>query len=197
MRLLTPIRRFVQPTQAEVEKFVGIAPDMSYADKKPSMEAEEWNKNHKDFILRYWLPLLFYNPLGNTLNELKIWRITVEAYLSGAELRSNGSTAVRDLRVCGRIKDPFGVAHDFVFELNMLGWADAFGHKWGLFEANRMYRDFMYACRYYFVGFLRWCGLQAVSFFPWNLGTEQGKFRLAPTIKGAIYDVRNSMRTSH
>jgi hypothetical protein len=178
MRWLTPIRRFVKPTQEEVEKYIGIQPDMSYADQKPSDNPDEWNKDHRWFIILYWLPMLFGpNP---TKNELKIWRITVEAYLSGAELRSDGSTACPDLNICGHIKDPFGIAHDYCFELRHLGWADAYGHVWGLYEANRMYRDFMYACGIIVRGFLRWCGLGVVSCIPWFFGKEQGKLRLAP-----------------
>lgn len=172
MRFLTPIRRFPQPTKEEVDRWVGIQPDMAWKDKKPTMEPEEWGKDHRDYILRYWLPMLRPNK--------KIWRITVEAYLSGAELRSNGSTAVPDLDLAGRIKDPMGVAHDYLFELHHLDLPDAYGHEWGLLEANRMYRDFLFECGCFAHGAVRWIGLFAVSWIPWNFGMERGVLRLAP-----------------
>jgi hypothetical protein len=157
---------------------VGIAPDEAYASIAPSNQPDEWNRDHREYILRYWLPTVFYNSLGNTRRELKIWRFAVEAYLSGAELRSDGSTAVSDIALSG-CKDPMGVAHDYVFELHHLGWSDAYGHIWGLFEANWMYSVFFIACGHPDEGRWRFAGLCLVSWVPWWVGADGGLTRIA------------------
>jgi hypothetical protein len=122
--------------------------------------------------LRWYLPALFGpNP---SKNDLKIWRIIVEAYLSGGELRSNGSTFVPDFHTLGRIKDCMGVGHDFLFELHQLGWEDAYGHTWSLLEANRMYFDFCVIAGHPDRGAIRWFGLLIASWIPWWFGREDG-----------------------
>lgn len=177
MRLLTPIHRFAQPTQAEVEKWICTTPDPAYA-ARPSDSPYEWDQDHRDFVLRWYLPALFGpNP---SKNDLKIWRIIVEAYLSGGELRSNGSTFVPDFHTLGRIKDCMGVGHDFLFELHQLGWEDAYGHTWSLLEANRMYFDFCVIAGHPDRGAIRWFGLLIASWIPWWFGREQKKLMMAP-----------------
>jgi hypothetical protein len=175
MRFFTPIPLFRQPNRSEVSRYIGIEPDQYWIAHQPANTPDEWNKDHCKFILNYWLPKLYYNPLGNTKQELKDWRIAVEAYLSGAELRSDGSTAVSDPMLPG-CKDPAGVVHDYVFELRHLGRPDAFGHVWGLLEANCLYRRIWLMCGMEREGNFRWIGLFFVSWIPWNLGKEQGHY---------------------
>ena len=163
MRMQTQIRDLRWPDKDIVDLYVGNRPDPYYADKVPSDSEEEWNKNHSPFILNYWLPIL--RP------DIKIWRICAEAYLSGMEPLCDGSSGVPDcLYRYGNIRDPQGVAHDYLFQLHHHDRPDAYGHTWGLDEANRMYRDFCLEDGWHILGWTRYLGLCLVSRIPWKYG---------------------------
>jgi len=176
----------IRPNQDEVEYWVGISPRQDY--EEPSNDKSEWGKDHKDFVLKYFLPK--YKP------NLKVWRITVEAYLtkiktengeikSFEEAMSDGSTIVPDFAYkFGRIKDPWAVAHDFIYILKKLSLPDVYGNTWKYFDSQKMYRDGWYSQNFYIIGSVRWIGLVLFGWTLWNNKKISKKFK---KIKYVIY----------
>jgi hypothetical protein len=163
MRLQTRVENLHWPVSETVDLYIGRMPDPYYADKRPSDKPEEWKKDHRAFILNWYLPVL--RPPD------KIWRICAEAYIAGMEPLCDGSTAVPNcLYRNGNIKDPQGVTHDYLFQLHHHGRSDAYGHVWTLDEANRMYRDFCLEDGWHVRGWVRYAGLCLVSIIPWTWG---------------------------
>ena len=129
----------------------------------PTDAEDEWNKDHKDFVLNYLLPMV--RPRAR-VRQVMVW-----AYEDGMEHRSNGSSVIPDNAYdWGNIKDPQGVAHDWIFELHHKGLPDPQGHYWTLWEANNWYRlawiDFHHEC----VANVYWVGLTLGSWCVWNFG---------------------------
>ena len=153
------------PRKEIVDLYVGVAPDLSWEDKLPTDDDDEWYKDHRSFILNYWLPML--RPAEH------LWRITAESYISGEEKISDGSTGVPDhFYRFGNIKDPQAILHDYIFQLHHHNRPDAYGHVWTLNEANKAYRDLCLEDGWHIHGWVRYWGLCLVSRFPWKHGTE-------------------------
>lgn len=129
-------------TRTEVEHAIAFAKEYAARahippskDDLPDEAAREAAFNgtvHTDFVIGYVLPLL----------HLPAWllRIAVEAYLSGMEADSDGSSVVPESLRYGYIKDWQGVMHDYIYWLHARALPDAFGHVWGWNEANNAYR---------------------------------------------------------
>lgn len=170
--------KLILPTKERVEKFVGLYPRKVDVPTPPT-DNNEWGKNHTAFVLRTLIPKI--RP------KHWIWKIVAEAYLVDLKLScgdvesfeqalSDGSSMVPDLAYKhGMIKDPWGVAHDYVFFLNRLGMRDSFGKKWTFKEANKMYRDGWYSQGHYIIGTIWWIGLCVGGWVAWN-----SKFRNRP-----------------
>lgn len=151
----------------------------------PSNDKDEWNQNHRQYILHVLLPSI--RP------PLKTWKACIEAYLTNVEFENDhpdikihgnpikkgdiysfeeilcdGSSVVPDVAYrWGNIKDPWGTAHDFIYTLNHLGYLDAFGHKWKLLEAHSMYRDGWIAEGFPLIGWTWWTGLVLGGWKAW------------------------------
>ncbi len=161
----------IRPCKERILSYIGIGPKYPPIET-PTACPEEWGKNHKAFVLRTLLPEI--SP------PEYIWKIAAEAYLTKFELSggeivsfeeilSDGSSLVPDMAYeNGMIKDPWAVAHDFVFFLNRLSLEDAFGERWTLRKANRMYRDGWYCQGFVGIGTLWWMGLCVFSWIPWG-----------------------------
>ena len=151
-----------RPTREQVLALYNIGIDLDHPISVPGNNPMEWNRDHSEFVLHVLLPEI--RP------DRESWLIAIEAYLSGLEIVSDGSSVVPDVTYrWGRIKDPAGIAHDYVFYLHRNGFADAFGNKWGLCQANAMYFRLVRACGYPFRAIIRWIGLTLGSWIPWNL----------------------------
>lgn len=153
----------IRPSKEEVENFVGID-TISLKIPTPSNNKEEWNKSHRDFVLKVLLPQI--KP------PIKTWRIVAEAYLTDIflekenklstfeQILSDGSSLVPNWAYkWGNIKDPWGVGHDLIYVLHKLNLRDVYGKKWSLIEAHNMYRDGWLASKEYIIGWTWWIGL--------------------------------------
>ena len=134
----------------------------------PTDSKEEWNKDHREFVLGVLLPMV--RP------RRKVEKVIQWAYEVGFERKSNGSSVVPDLAYdYGNIKDPMGVAHDWLFWLHENGLADPDGHVWTLWECNVWYlkawRDFGHP----WIGGVWFTGLCLGSWVVWNFGGSKKK----------------------
>lgn len=136
---------------------------MCAAPNFPGWSEDEWNKDHREFVLNILLP--------EVKPRAEVYRVIQWAYRAGMELRSNGSSVVPDRTYpFGRIKDPVGVGHDYIFELHNQDKPDPSGHRWGLMEANNWYRKGMLDFQCPVLAWTRWTGLTLFSWFPWYFG---------------------------
>lgn len=161
-----------RPTKEYVDRYIGLT-EIKESIHIPTNSKDEWNKSHTRFILRVLLPQI-HPPLG-------VWRITAEAYLTKIKLEQNGeflsfeqvmsdgSSVVPDLSYAwGNIKDPWGVAHDWVYMLHKLNLNDVYDNKWKLLEAHDMYRKGWYASKMHIIGSVWWIGLILGGWVVWN-----------------------------
>lgn len=162
--------RIIRPSKQEVESWVNIQPLHGFIE--PKKEKEEWDKDHWEFVLKYFLPTCKPN--------LQVWRITAEAYLtrirtddgiirSFEQEISDGSTIVPDISYkWGAIKDPWAVAHDLIYILKKMGLKDVYGNKWTYLDSQKMYRDGWWSQKFYIIGTIRWLGLLSFGWIFWN-----------------------------
>ena len=132
----------------------------------PMDSKEEWSKDHRDFVLNVLLPMV--RP------RARVSKVITWAYEAGFEAKSDGSSVVPDVGYdYGNIKDPMGVAHDYLFWLHDNGMADPEGHKWGLTECNVWYfqawRDFKHPI----IGAVWFTGLFIGSWYRWYFGAPK------------------------
>ena len=69
----------LRPSIAEIEKYVGLTVIASSIET-PSYNKDEWNKSHRDFVLKVLLPQI--QP------PVKTWKAVVEAYLTDVYLEN-------------------------------------------------------------------------------------------------------------
>jgi hypothetical protein len=162
----------IRPNKDEVESYVGIHPIKPNINK-PSKDKNEWNKDHKNYVLKTLLPKI--EP------SKRVWRIVAEAYLTRVKLEEtdeiksfeevlcDGSSFVPDLAYkWGRIKDPWAMGHDLIYLLNKFNLKDVYGNTWSYKNAQDMYRDGWYSQNFYVIGFVRWIGLMGFGWVSWN-----------------------------
>jgi hypothetical protein len=147
----------VRPTRAQVDYAIAHPQEWAVKSSVPTYLPEEWGKDHRNYVIGVILPSMRL--------PLKIRRIATEAYLSGMEMLSDGSSVVPDE---WNWKDIWGVMHDYIFWLHHYRLPDTCGHTWGLAEANNAYRDGWIASGHRFRGWAWWTGLMAGSWVVWN-----------------------------
>jgi len=168
----------IQPAQADVEYYLTNpqAPDATGLDMVDSSDPREWGKSHRDLMLRFALPTIRQNLTRRTL------ALTVEAYLANAVLPSgriasfeeigcNGSSVVPDIAMpfgWRGVKDLPSMPHDYGYELHHRGFADVYGHRWGLLELHAAYREVWGAIGKPGIGRLWHFGLVLFGWLPWS-----------------------------
>ena len=151
----------IQPVQkVAVERAIDHYKSWIMLARIPENDSAEWDKNHAAFFIGQVLPILGL--------PIKIRRIAVEAYLSGYENYSDGSSVVPDGFRYGNTKDWQGVTHDYIFHLHRERMTDAYGHYWSLAEANAMYRKGWICDGQRLRGDLWWIGLTIGAWVVWN-----------------------------
>lgn len=163
--------RISRPSVSEIERYVGVAGILSTIPI-PTRSKEEWNKDHREFVLRVLLPQI--QP------PIDVWKITVEAYLTDVVLETaqekktfeqalcDGSSVVPDWGYkWGNIKDPWGCGHDYIYFLHRLGLSDAYGRKWGYWAAHSMYRRGWMSQGSWGIGSVWWFGLAVGGWGAW------------------------------
>lgn len=182
--------KLLRPTKFQVLQHLNIPVDAAGLIP-PTHEESEWNNDHRQYVLHVLLP--------SVRPPLKTWKATVEAYLTdiqfeedhpNVKIRGNpikkgdiysfeeclcdGSSVVPDIAYpYGKIKDPWGTAHDLIYLLHHLGWVDVFGHKWHIVETHDMYRDGWIAQGNSIVGWTWWTGLMLGGWTVWNRGLNE------------------------
>lgn len=146
----------IRPTKEDIEKYIN-API-------PKKARNEWDNDHKEFVLKTWLPKLKLS--------IRLQKIVIEAYLTEFFLEKEGATKPFEQVICdgssvvpdlaynwGEIKDPWAMAHDFIFFMHRLGLRDAYGKKWTFMEANLAYKEGWIAQKNYLVANVYFWGL--------------------------------------
>lgn len=130
----------------------------------PGQTKAEWSKDHREFILGILLPHII-RP-RRSVEQVIRW-----AYEAGMEQRCDGSSIVPDVTwPFGLIKDPGGVGHDYLHELQRNRMTDPRGHRWTRMESINWYRDAMLDFRRPVRALVRWTGLCLGSWFDWYFG---------------------------
>ena len=137
--------------------------DLSQHPLFPTAAKDEWNKDHREFVLGVLLPMVHARAI--------VEKVITWAYECGMEAKSDGSSVVPDTAYdYGNIKDPMGVAHDWLFWLHHNGLADPEGHHWTLWECNRWYRQAWCDFGHPWIGRIWWTGLTLGSWVIWKWG---------------------------
>lgn len=161
----------IRPTRGLVESFVG-KPPLQEAMIRPLFRRDEWDKDHREFVLLELLP--------DVRPDKRTWRIVAEAYLTDFLIESTGEVKPFEQVICdgsslvpdlaykwGEIKDPWAMGHDLIFFLHRFGLEDAYGKKWTFNEANLAYRRGWYCQHLNIIGNLWWLGLSLGGWVSW------------------------------
>lgn len=164
--------KIFRPPLELIEKYINVT-SIREDIHIPLKDDSEWNKDHRQFVLRVLLPSI--RP------PLAVWRITAEAYLTDIviestqktftfeQILSDGSTASPDtVYRWGNIKDPWAVGHDYLYILHKFRMPDSYNKHWGLAETHKMYRDGWKATGKHLSAYIRWLGLHAGGWVLWN-----------------------------
>ena len=129
-----------------------------------AMHRLEWDADNAGFVCDVLLPQL---GITGDVEKVICWAYGRDGGWPSYERISDGSSLVADLFLGGKIKEPFGVGHDFLYELNRLCMADPSGRQWTKLEADAWYRRAAAAFGFRWRARVRWIGLQLGGWRAW------------------------------
>lgn len=94
-----------------------------------------WAADNRRFVIEDWLPHLCAPP--DVLQVIR-WAYGYDGEVKSYEHASDGSTGVPDRAMNGLIKEPAGVAHDYLNRCPRHITPD--GHRWTMLETCAWYR---------------------------------------------------------
>ena len=115
-----------------------------------------WSGDNARFVVEELLPIL--RPPADIVRVIR-WAYGYDGAGASFEHRSDGSTAVPDLFMAGVIKEPYGVAHDWLCMLHNCRKPDPAGHRWGYMEHHYWYCRALRAFGYPVRAWIRFAGL--------------------------------------
>ena len=166
----------VRPSREEVDYYSNLT-DIPLKLTTPSYDDDEWNKSHREFVLKIMLPAI--RPPYETK------RLTVEAYLtdfyqdnedpllndyigSFEEVICDGSSVVPNVAYdWGHIKDIWAMAHDYSYFMHRHGLKDIYGKQWKLLESHKIYMDGFFSQGKPILGSIFYFGLFVGGWYVW------------------------------
>lgn len=122
-----------------------------------AIQPPTWHGDNAKLVVEVLLPAI--KPRLAVAQVIR-WAYGYDGTLGSYEKFSNGSSIVPDVFLSGRLKEPQGVGHDWLYNLIRNNEGDPTGFKWTQRPADRWYRwamrDFGYPLRAWW----RWLGLR-------------------------------------
>lgn len=166
----------VRPSKSEVDYYSNLT-DIPLKLIPPNFDDEEWNKSHREYVIKVMLPSI--HP------PYEVKRLTVEAYLtdfyydeedpslndyigSFEEVICDGSSCVPNVAYdWGNIKDIWSMPHDYSYFMHRHDLRDIYGKKWRLLESHKIYMDGFFSQGKPLIGSIFYFGLLIGGWYAW------------------------------
>ena len=123
-----------------------------------------WDGDNRYYVVERLLPIM---PLRPEVRQIIRWAYGYDGTDRSYEKDSDGSSIVPDVFLQGKIKEPYGVGHDWICSLRRESRTDPVGHIWKWREGIKWYfmalQDFGYPIR----AWERRIGLYSFSWWYW------------------------------